>query len=225
MGPFIGLQLEEHVNSTAPSVTLSFDTRTLPNDPLADLQKGRVDLAIDWMPAGDDGFINQHLFDDRLILIARRGHPRITAPPALAALGRERFVTLHARPASQTLPATVRQLLALQKWKTAFRVSEFLEIPVVVAASDLVGIMPVSTAQALRAMNLLQLLPLPLDLAPVPIVLTWHAGRRRDPGHAWLRRVVRQQVSRFAAEVLSQPLDRVSQEPPRRQILVASAAS
>jgi LysR family transcriptional activator for leuABCD operon len=206
MGPFIGLQLEHHIREAAPAVTLSFDTRTLPADPLADLQKGRTDVSVDWMAPAEDGFVSQHLFDDRLLLIVRRGHPRITKAPALHVLDRERFVTLHARPSALAMPAAVRQVLAVQKWKSAFRVSEFLEIPVVVAASDLVGIMPLSMMRALRAINLLELMPLPIDVPPVPIVLTWHGGRRRDPGHAWLRRMVRQQIKRFAAESLREGL-------------------
>jgi DNA-binding transcriptional LysR family regulator len=203
MGPFIGLQLEAHVSAVAPSVELSFDTRTLPFDLLSDIEEGRTDVAIDWMPASEGVFVNQHLFDDGLILIARRDHPRITATPTAAALDRERFVALHMRPSMASAPDALRRLLASSNLKAAFRVSEFLEIPAVVASTDLLGIMPMSIAHQLRSIELLRLLPLPLDQAAVPIVLAWHGGRRRDPGHAWLRRVVRQEVRRFAAGALS----------------------
>ncbi|HEX2885712.1 LysR substrate-binding domain-containing protein [Vineibacter terrae] len=203
MGPFIGLQLEEHVAAAAPSVELNFDTRTLPFDLLSDMEEGRTDVAVDWMPASQGMFINQHLFDDELILIARRDHPRIDAAPTSSALDRERFVALHLRPSMGSAPDALRKLLVANSFKTAFRVSEFLEIPAVVASTDLLGIMPMSIARQLRSIALLRLLPLPLKQAPVPIVLTWHAGRRRDPGHAWLRRVVRQEVRRFAAEALA----------------------
>jgi hypothetical protein len=38
--------------------------------------------------------------------------------------------------------------------------------------------------------------------------MTWHAGRRRDTGHMWLRRVVRQEVRRFAEEAFATLSDR-----------------
>ena len=203
MGPFYGLQLEARAAALAPSVELSFDTRTLPFDLLAEMEEGRIDVAVDWMPALDGSFVNQPIFDDELMLIVRRDHSRIAAPTTMAALDRERFVTLHPRPSSSALPVAVRQLIASSKWTSAFRVSEFLEVPMVVAATDLLGIMPRSIARPLHSIGLLRLLPLPVDLAPVPILLTWHAGRRRDPGHSWLRRLVRQEIRRFASEALS----------------------
>ena len=205
MGPFIGLQLEKSVAAAAPAVELSFDTRTLPYDVLADLEEGRTDVSIDWLPALDGTFVNQHLFEDELLMIVRRDHPRITATSTAAALERERFVILHLRSAtvSAATPQALRRLLATGRLKTAFRVSEFLEIPMVVVATDLLGLMPRSVAQQLHSFERLRLLPLPFDIGTVPIVLTWHAGRRRDPGHAWLRRLVRQEVRRFVGGALT----------------------
>jgi DNA-binding transcriptional LysR family regulator len=203
MGPFVGLRLEKSVAAVAPAVELSFDTRTLPWDLLTDLEEGRTDLAIDWMPAADGTFVNQHLFDDELILIVRRDHPRIDATTTAVALDRERFVTLHLRPSTAATPQVLRRLIASGRLKSAFRVSEFLEVPAVVASTDLLGLMPKSIARQLRAIELLRLLPLPFDLGAVPIVLTWHGGRRRDPGHTWLRRLVRLEVRRFIGESLS----------------------
>ena len=203
MGPFIGLQLEESVAAVAPSVELSFDTRTLPFDLMADIEEGRTDVAIDWIPAAGGTFVNQHLFDDELMLIVRRDHPRVTTAPTAAALERERFVTLHLRSWTTSKPDVIRHLIASTRLKTAFRVSEFLEVPAVVASTDLLGFMPKSIARQLRSMELLRLLPLPFELGAVPIVLTWHVGRRRDPGHMWLRRLVRQEVRRFAGAALS----------------------
>lgn len=203
MGPFIGLELEKSAAALAPYVELSFDTRTLPWDLLTDIEEGRTDVAIDWMPAAEGTFVNQHLFDDELILIASRDHPRITSTSTAVALENERFVTLHMRPSTAATPHAVRRLIASTRLKSAFRVSEFLEVPAVVASTELLGLMPKSIARQLRAIGLLHLLPLPFDLGKVPIVLTWHAGRRRDPGHMWLRRLVRQEVRRFVGAAVS----------------------
>jgi DNA-binding transcriptional LysR family regulator len=73
----------------------------------------------------------------------------------------------------------------------------------IVAATDFVSMMPLSMAGTLEMAGLVRLLPFPAALSPVEIKMTWHAGRRRDPAHMWLRRLVRQEVRRFADEALT----------------------
>ncbi len=51
--------------------------------------------------------------------------------------------------------------------------------------------------------GLLRMLPLPEAIAAFPVTLSWHAGRRQDPGHIWLRRLVRSEVGRFGARGLT----------------------
>jgi DNA-binding transcriptional LysR family regulator len=54
---------------------LTFDTVSRPLDLEESLRDGVVDVAIDWLPVELDPFINGKLFDDRLVLLVRRGHP------------------------------------------------------------------------------------------------------------------------------------------------------
>jgi DNA-binding transcriptional LysR family regulator len=44
----------------------------------------------------------------------------------------------------------------------------------------------------------LQVLPIPLELPPMPIYMIWHETRRHDAAHRWLREVVEQELGRFA---------------------------
>jgi len=203
IGPFVAMQLEKRLKTEAPFVDLDFDTRTLPFNLLSELEDGRTDVAVDWWTATEARFVNQHIFDDRLMLIVRRGHPRITEAPSLSALAAERMVSLHRRPGQWERAPAVKEALALRDWKIAFNVSEFLELPMVVASTDLVSMMPMSMAARLEASGLVRLLPFPATLPPVGIKMTWHAGRRRDSGHMWLRRIVRQEVRRFADEAFA----------------------
>jgi LysR family transcriptional activator for leuABCD operon len=203
IGPFVALRLEERLKAEAPSIELYFDTRTLPLNLLSELEEGRTDVAVDWWTATEARFVNQHIFDDRLMVVVRRDHPRIHDSPSLAALERESFVGLHRRPAQWERTPAVKEVLALRDWKIAFNVSEFLEIPLIVAATDFVSMMPLSMAGTLQMAGLVRLLPFPTALSPVEIKMTWHAGRRRDPAHMWLRRLVRQEVRRFADEALT----------------------
>ena len=135
-------------------------------------------------------------------------HPRIREAPSLAALERENFVGLHRRPGQWDRALAINQVLALRDWKIAFNVSEFIEVPLIVAATDFVSVMPLSMRGLLEKTGLVRLLPFPTSLPPLEIKMTWHAGRRRDPGHMWLRRMVRQEVRRFADGADAAPLGR-----------------
>jgi DNA-binding transcriptional LysR family regulator len=203
IGPFVALRLEERLKVEAPSVELHFDTRTIPLNLLSELEEGRTDVAVDWWTATEARFVNQQVFDDRLMVVVGRDHPRIREAPTLAALERENFVGLHRRPAQWDRALAIKEVLALRDWKIALNVSEFIEVPLIVAATDFVSVMPQSMAGTLEKPGLVRLLPFPAPLAPLAIKMTWHTGRRRDPGHMWLRRMVRQEVRRFANEALA----------------------
>ena len=79
MGPFYALGLLKAAAAIAPGIVLTFDTVSRPVDLEDNLRDGIVDIAIDWLPVGQDPFINKKLFDDRLVLVARQGHPSINA--------------------------------------------------------------------------------------------------------------------------------------------------
>jgi len=199
MGPFMALRLQV-VASIAPGIRLTFDTRTLPVDLPDDLREGRVDLAIDWLPAANQDFVNQQLFDDRIMVLIREGHPQLTSSPTTAWLEAQRFVSIHDRALVTVAPPGAREFRTHFDWKIALRVSEFLEIPTVVAATDLLGIFPRSGSEVIARIRGLRLLDLPFDIPGVPILLTWHEARRKELAHIWLRRTVRDAIRRFAAE-------------------------
>jgi DNA-binding transcriptional LysR family regulator len=75
MGPFFALAVRAAATAVAPGIGLSFDTNSRPRNLEDDLRDGIVDLAIDWLPIELDPFVNRKLFDDRLVLLARGGHP------------------------------------------------------------------------------------------------------------------------------------------------------
>jgi len=214
-GPFIGLRLEKRVAADAPGVELRFDTRTLPIGLLLEMEEGRVDVAVDWFSIADGRFVQQQLFEDRMLLLARKNHPRIGGGPTVSQIEAERFVIPSGRAVAWVEPAaihSVRKLISQRGWNVAFQVSELLEVPLVVAATDLLGIVPMSIAATLLSTNLLQAFPLPVKQAAFPVTLSWHAGRRHDPAHIWLRGLVRHEVRKYGATALALDL----QVPPRQ---------
>ncbi|HME20479.1 MAG TPA: LysR substrate-binding domain-containing protein [Acetobacteraceae bacterium] len=197
MGPFYSLALRAAVAAAAPSVVGTFDTVSRPVDLEESLRDGIVDVAIDWLPVQLDPFVNRKLFDDRLVLLARRGHPSVGVGLTMEELLKAEFVSLHHRREIDHAPMAIKELLELGIRETA-HVSELLEIPTLVASTDLVGIFAASMGPIMEQRLGLQVLPLPLESPSLPIYMIWHETRRHDPAHRWLREIVAQELSRFA---------------------------
>jgi DNA-binding transcriptional LysR family regulator len=161
------------------------------------LRDGVVDVAIDWLPVQLDPFVNRKLFDDQLVLLARRGHPSVDGGITIEGLLRVEFVSIHHRREIEHAPMVIKELLELGI-REAAHVSELLEIPTLVASTDLVGIFAASMGPLMEQRLGLQVLPLPLGSPALPIYMIWHETRRHDPAHRWLREVVAQELSRFA---------------------------
>ena len=197
LGPLIALKLRARCAAEAPGVDLRFDTRTMPPDMTEPLRDGGIDLAIDWLAIEQDQFINQRLLNETLMLVTRTGHPRIREAPTLEALEAEEFVWLHPRCPAQQRPEVARQIDELGL-TFALKVSEALEIPALVAATDVLSLLPASVVGSLMANIGLTLWPFPSELAPAPIFSVWHESRRNDAGHRWLREMVASEFTRQA---------------------------
>jgi DNA-binding transcriptional LysR family regulator len=197
IGPFYALHLRAAVTTAAPGVTLTFDTTSMPVDLEENLRDGAVDLALDWLAAELDPFVNQKVFDDQLILVVRCGHPSIKVSVTLDDLRKAEFVAPHRRRETKHLPSALREFYKLGL-PEAVRVNELLEIPTVVANTDLVGIFPSSMGALIQKQLGLKALALPIELPEVPIYMVWHETRRHDAAHRWLREVVVQELARFA---------------------------
>jgi DNA-binding transcriptional LysR family regulator len=196
MGPFYALGLRAAA-AAASGVVLTFDTVTHPVDLEDNLRDGIVDIAIDWLPVELNPFVNQKIFDDRLVLLARTGHPSITAGVTLETMLKAEFVGGHRRREIEHLPQAIRDFYRLGVHE-AVRVSELLEIPTVVASTDLVGLFASSMGPLLEQRLGLQVLPIPVELPAVPIYLIWHEARRNDAGHRWLREFAVTELVRLA---------------------------
>ncbi|AHE54108.1 MULTISPECIES: LysR family transcriptional regulator [Alphaproteobacteria] len=78
------------------------------------------------------------------------------------------------------------------KRNVAVTVGHFLMAPMLVDASDLVATEPRRLFAPLAGRLPLRLFPPPLDIPTFRVVQTWHARHDADPGHQWLRRVLRE---------------------------------
>lgn len=199
LGPVWALALHQAAREAAPKVVLRFETRTLPVEQTERMRAGTLDLAVDWMPPPDERFVLRRLFEDRLLLVARGGHPRIGPDASPDAIRAECFVRGYHRSGPQP-EALARLAAAADEVATDWRieVSEALEVPLLVSRSDLLGFVPASMERRAVEDFGLQVIPCAIAGLPVPIMSIWHETRRSDEGHRWLRDFVAERVTALA---------------------------
>jgi len=157
-----------------------------PDEAEAALRTSEVDLAIGNLPDLGAGFFVQRLFRDRYVCVVRKNHPtigeRITARQFAAAA--HAIVT----PIGWGHGIIERTLVAhgLED-RIALRVQNFLVLPSIVAASELIAIVPHSVGSQISPQDAVKLLPLPVDIPAFDVRQCWHERYHDDPGHRWLR--------------------------------------
>jgi len=182
--------LVANVRKVAPGITI--DIRA-PNQDLMSswLESGEIDLRIAWIKRPSQSLKAQPLFFDQLVWIARRDHPAVRRPPTI-----EEFLNLpHAR-ASLIGRTMIGQVIddavtAIGKsLNLTITAPNFLTLPYLVAASDIVAIVPKRLAQAFATELSLQTLDLPLRLPRMRYAAYWHERNHLDAGHKWFRQMV-----------------------------------
>jgi LysR substrate binding domain len=167
----------------APGVVLTFDTVSIPVNLEDNIRDGILEIAIDRLPVERGPFVNKKLFEDQLVLVARRDHPSVGTVITMEDFRQQEIVTLRRRGQIEHTPRALRELYELGL-NVAVRVSELLEIPAVVASTDLLGIFPSSMGPLIEKRLVLRVLPLPLELPAVPVYMIWHEKRRTTPNTA-----------------------------------------
>jgi LysR family transcriptional activator for leuABCD operon len=160
------------------------------------LRIGEIDVVVDHERYDDPELVHELASRQELVVIARKGHPRVDGSLTRKQLSAERHVA-HLEPTGST-----RRALALQEggggldWKVDVELDNILAVPTVVCQSDLVAITFRGIADFYAKRLGLQVLELPFKAATVPVYGIWHKSRERDAGHAWLRKGLRAIIAR-----------------------------
>ncbi|MCU0942607.1 MAG: LysR family transcriptional regulator [Hydrogenophaga sp.] len=184
----------------APGVNL----RVLPlttRDPRDLLESGTIDLAIGHFPAliAELGarqqqdelprFLFERLYDGDYVVVMRRGHPLAGQPLSLDTYcaARHLLVSFSGRPfgfVDEALAARSRQR------RVVLTVNQFFTAGRVVAATDLLTVLPRHFLSATGMENELAISELPLSVPEVHVDAVWHRQRQHDGAHTWLRAVL-----------------------------------
>lgn len=181
------------IRRMAPHVTLAL--RSVESAPLMgdEVREGHVDLIISGI-APPSAFIEEVLYEEHFVLLARHGHPALTkglTAPAFAAMD-------HALVSPQGLGLRGPIDDALETLGLARRVvlslSKFTSLPRLLASSDIVAAVPSRFAETPEANALCGSAPLPFPAPKFIMRLSWHRRFDTDPAHRWFRSLVLKQV-------------------------------
>lgn len=186
-------RLLEALRSEAPGVALRIRNFTARDDAIAMLDAGKVDLAIGVPPSATGRILARPLFEERFVCILRKGHPAAQAPldlPAFLALSHllvspenDRFGLVDAGLAKRGL-----------KRRLALTLPHMYAAPLLVARSDMIATLMAGVVAASGHARELEVLVPPLELEPVPFVMTWHRRNDTHPAQRWFRECVTNSV-------------------------------
>jgi DNA-binding transcriptional LysR family regulator len=185
--------LTEWMANEAPGVTLN-TVRSRDVDLRREMQDGRIDLAVGYLPDLSSGFYQRRLFVQRYVCIMREGHPLGATPITSAAFLKARHLivagdgTGHARLAE----LLARRGAAIQ---VQLHLPHFTAVPYIVSQTDLIASVPHKLAVRTAGPMKLQVWPHPLKLPAFQVNVFWHSRMHRDPANRWLRDVL---FERFA---------------------------
>ncbi len=153
------------------------------------LESGAADLAVGYFPdLRRDGFFQQRLFDNRLVGIARAGHPEVGPGLGLA----DYLALPHAEVRPHGREHVLEQFLERRglRRRVLVELSHFAGLLPVIEGTDLVAAVPSAFAARLCSYADIQQFELPIRTPPIPVHQSWHRRAHKDPANMWLRSLV-----------------------------------
>jgi DNA-binding transcriptional LysR family regulator len=181
----------KQVAAQAPGITIE----VRPPHRLQDIQaleRGEIDFLVGWTVTPAPSLRSRQLFTDKLVCIARAGHPKLRDD----ALTYEKFVQLpqilYDVPGRLTTGLLLEERLAQEghPLTVKFRVQNSLTVGEVVADSDLIATLPNMFATRFLKKYPLKIFELPIRLPQMQNRAFWHERMHSDPRSRWFRKLL-----------------------------------
>ena len=157
------------------------------SDMMQDLRYGETWLAIDHDPPMAADYCWQLLYDDPLVIISRRNHPRIDGELRLEDLEELDHVVVGWAGDHSNSPSELRfDRLGIRR-RVRFSVPTVATLPFVVANQDFVATATIKSARYFARTFDIDIHPLPDVVPPLQIYMVWHRSFDGHEGHRWLR--------------------------------------
>jgi DNA-binding transcriptional LysR family regulator len=180
-------RLIERLAEVAPGVDLF--ARSTATEPVLALDLGELDFLIQPPGMGErtQELHKQTLWDEHFVGIARRGHPLTRGRMTLERFARAKhaLVAPRGQPGGGRIDEALREH-GLER-RVVFTTPSFLAAPHVVAATDVVMLLPARLATALAEQLGLATFDPPVEIPGFEMAMFWHDRHDSDPAHAFVR--------------------------------------
>jgi len=191
-----GPALLASARAQAPGVRLRFIAESSTDTP--GLRRGEVDLEANANRPAEAGINFEQVAEDRFAVAVRRGHPLADGELTAERYAAAEHVTVSRRgrfdnPVDDVLAGLGHRRRVVATAPTGAAAIQF------VREAGVVLTVPRHTTGALAGDFGLVIRPLPFDLPPAPLYLSWHQRHDTDRAHAWLRGLAKQVLVKAAA--------------------------
>lgn len=156
------------------------------------LETGEIDLAAGFFsPKAGAALHLAPLFKDNFVCVVRQGHPRVGKRLTLRTYLELQHVLVTTDPTARGVVDVELAKRRLER-TVALRLSHFLMVPPVLAATDLAAALSHRVAEPFARFLPLKIFPMPLPVPGGTVHLAWHERTSRSAAHTWLRNLMRE---------------------------------
>ena len=160
----------------------------VPSRMASQLESGLVDLGFLAQEEAPPALRHRVLFSEHYVLAGRIDHPALQTAPDLDRFCALEFVVVSPNGGGYRT-AVDTSLAQLGRTRTVvLSVPHFLFVPPLLAASDMVALLPSRLLK--NALSSLRTWEPPLAIPDYEMAMVWHERMHLDPGHRWLREQV-----------------------------------
>lgn len=181
--------LMARLRERAPQVTVR-SVAAEPAQLIDGMARGTIDLAIGHLTdANSASLFEQTLFVQHFVCLVRGDHPMIGDTLSLDQfLSADHIVVSQEGRSQERFERQVREL-GLER-RIALHSPHFMSVPLLVAGSDMMAVVPQAVGRIYARLLGLKLLALPFTVPGVELRQFWHRRSHSDPAVSWLRKLV-----------------------------------
>lgn len=171
------------IHEQAPHVQLHLDAEF--DRKLAErMRYQEIDFVIDYARFDEQGFSSTEIFQDELVVVTAKSHPRIQGSVSREALVAEQHAKLSKVHGQRSFSEQAYRDLDCHP---SYEGTSLSNVLYVVGQSELVTIAPRWMVEHAANKDQLQILSFPFENASINGYLSWHESSEKDKGHIWLR--------------------------------------
>jgi len=181
-------RLMRRLGQLAPGVTIR-TARTTSLDVKDEMERGRIDLAMGFLPALKSGFFQRRLFRQPYVCLFRRGHPLAGGAVSLRQFRAAEHVAILAEGTGHGVVDEIMQRAAVAR-RIRLTVPHFMAVGPVLQSTDMIAVVPLRFADCVCEPFGLVAAACPVKIPESVINVFWHARNHREAANQWLRQTI-----------------------------------